>query len=65
MNACGNIQNLWVSGLCSLPGILNKQKTQTKKKKKKKKKTMVLVRERNKPTERPPLLREVVANFCG
>jgi hypothetical protein len=26
---------------------------------------MVWVRERTKPTERPPLVGEVIANFCG
>jgi hypothetical protein len=26
---------------------------------------MVRVRERTKPTERPPLVGEVIANFCG
>jgi hypothetical protein len=31
----------------------------------KKKNSMVRVRERTIPTERPPLLGEVVANFCG
>jgi hypothetical protein len=35
------------------------------KKKKKKKKTIVLVRERTIPTERPPLVGEVIANLCG
>jgi hypothetical protein len=35
------------------------------KEKKKKKNSMVWVRERTIPTERPPLLGEVVANFCG
>jgi hypothetical protein len=31
----------------------------------KKKNTMVWVRERTTPTERPPLVGEVIANFCG
>jgi hypothetical protein len=35
------------------------------KKKKKKKISMVWVRERTIPTERPPLVGEVIANFCG
>jgi hypothetical protein len=30
-----------------------------------KKNSMVLVRERTIPTERPPLVGEVIANFCG
>jgi hypothetical protein len=30
-----------------------------------KKKSMVWVRERTIPTERPPLVGEVIANFCG
>jgi predicted DNA-binding protein with PD1-like motif len=33
--------------------------------KKKKKPSMVSVRERTIPTERPPLVGEVIANFCG
>jgi hypothetical protein len=35
------------------------------KKKKKKKNSMVWVRERTIPTERPPLVGEVIANLCG
>jgi hypothetical protein len=31
----------------------------------KKKNSMVCVRERTIPTERPPLVGEVIANFCG
>jgi hypothetical protein len=34
-------------------------------KKQKQKNSMVLVRERTIPTERPPLVGEVIANFCG
>jgi hypothetical protein len=34
-------------------------------KKKTKKNSMVSVRERTIPTERPPLVGEVIANFCG
>jgi hypothetical protein len=33
--------------------------------KQKKKSSMVRVRERTIPTERPPLVGEVIANFCG
>jgi hypothetical protein len=37
--------------------IVSKQKTKTN--------FMVWVRERTIPTERPPLVGEVIANFCG
>jgi hypothetical protein len=33
--------------------------------KKREKNSMVCVRERTIPTERPPLVGEVIANFCG
>jgi hypothetical protein len=52
-----NTQKNWVCGLCPSSGILNTTKH--------KKNSMVSVRERTIPTERPPLVGEVVANFCG
>jgi hypothetical protein len=46
----------------SLLSLLNYHDGQ---KQKQNKNSMVLVRERTTPTERPPLVGEVIANFCG
>jgi hypothetical protein len=43
----------------------NNNNKKKKKKKKKKKNSLTLIRERTIPAERPPLVHEVNANFCG
>jgi hypothetical protein len=53
-----SVQNYWVSGLHPSSGILDARK-QTKLN------SMALVRKRTIPTERPPLVGEVIVNFYG
>jgi hypothetical protein len=49
----------WIYGLCSSSGILKDTKVH------KKTNSVALVRKRTIPTERPPLVGEINANFSG
>jgi hypothetical protein len=60
-----NTQTYWVCSLCSQFGIVDTRKHKQNKQNKQTNKLHGLSPRANYPTERPPIVGEVIANFCG